>query len=138
MGIVACGNWALTGSCAAGSRFRSDLSEYDGASRAAQRASWPLRESPVFRVLRWDPFDGSSAPATHILSNDTDEKSKEGIIHLHPQESNHLHPQTLQTNQENSRSCFVARERIYAWGTRTPPRSTEPGPKLHEDRSSFM
>ncbi|KAI5168884.1 Complement Receptor Type 1 [Manis pentadactyla] len=51
------------------------------------------------------PYDALVVVKFHE-GNDTDEKSKEGIIHLHPQESNHLHPQTLQTNQENS-SVFL-------------------------------
>uniref|UniRef100_A0A8D1C4F7 Sushi domain-containing protein n=1 Tax=Sus scrofa TaxID=9823 RepID=A0A8D1C4F7_PIG len=36
-------------------------------------------------------------------SNNTDKKSKEIIIHLHPQEGNDVHPQTLQMNEENIR-----------------------------------
>ncbi|KAI5168883.1 Complement Receptor Type 1 [Manis pentadactyla] len=36
--------------------------------------------------------------------NNIDEKSKKGIICLHPQEGNGVHLQTLQTNQENNRS----------------------------------
>ncbi|KAF5916775.1 hypothetical protein HPG69_005570, partial [Diceros bicornis minor] len=35
------------------------------------------------------------------ISNNRDEKSKEVIIRLHPQEGSCVHPQTPQTNQEN-------------------------------------
>ncbi|XP_059788906.1 complement receptor type 1 [Balaenoptera ricei] len=35
--------------------------------------------------------------------NNTDEKLKEAVIHLHPQEGSGVHPHTLQTNQENIR-----------------------------------
>ncbi|XP_012494251.1 PREDICTED: complement receptor type 1 [Propithecus coquereli] len=38
----------------------------------------------------------------HRKGNKTDEKSKEVAIQLHPQKGNCDHPQTLQTNQENS------------------------------------
>lgn len=37
------------------------------------------------------------------ISNNTDEKSKEVIIHLHPQEGSYVHAQSLLTNQEQSR-----------------------------------
>ncbi|KAM9613216.1 complement receptor type 1 isoform 1-T1 [Trichechus inunguis] len=36
--------------------------------------------------------------------NNTNKKSKEAIIHLNPQEDSCVHPQTLQPNQENSRT----------------------------------
>uniref|UniRef100_A0A8D1K7A5 Sushi domain-containing protein n=1 Tax=Sus scrofa TaxID=9823 RepID=A0A8D1K7A5_PIG len=40
-------------------------------------------------------------------SNNTDKKSKEIIIHLHPQEGNDVHPQTLQMNEENIRMEYI-------------------------------
>ncbi|XP_057583190.1 complement receptor type 1 [Hippopotamus amphibius kiboko] len=73
--------------------------------------------------------------------NNTNEKSKEAIIHLHPQEDNGVQPHTLQTNQENSSrsgSLEVCRRRSQRQsGSKSKAQSTQrtrrvrpaPGPR---------